>query len=345
MTDKQYDTPNQAEPGQPPGAQEAPKSPHNPKVWIGFSALLAVLLIVMIATNEGSGTASEGEAAATVNGVAISQEEFLHEVVNQGGAGLLDQMIANELVRQEAESAGVEVTDADVDAELQRIKDSYPSEEQFDMVLAQNNLTIEQLREQLRPNVLITKVLEPEFDITDEQMQQYFDENQGAFGTEEQVRASHILVASQEEAETVMQELEGGADFAELAQQYSTDGSASNGGDLNFFGRGQMVPEFEEAAFALEVGEVSDIVQSQFGFHIIKVTDRTEADTPAYEDVKDDIYATLLSQQVGQRAGTWVQELRDGADIDNKLAPAADEAAEGEAAEGGAAEGATEEAH
>ena len=165
--------------------------------------------------------------------------------------------------------------------------------------------------------------------VTPTEVQSYYNGNITQYQTPEQVRASHILLntagkdeaAVRKQAEDILQQVKAGADFAELAKKYSEDeGSKPNGGDLDYFSRGRMVPEFEAAAFALEVGQVSDIVKSQFGFHIIKVTDKKPAVTRSLDEVRPQIEEQLKRQRADQQIATRATELAAGisntADLD-----------------------------
>jgi peptidyl-prolyl cis-trans isomerase D len=165
--------------------------------------------------------------------------------------------------------------------------------------------------------------------VTPTEVQSYYNGNIAQYQTPEQVRASHILLniagkdeaAVRKQAEDILQQVKAGADFAELAKKYSEDeGSKPNGGDLDYFSRGRMVPEFEAAAFALEVGQVSDIVKSQFGFHIIKVVDKKPAVTRSLDEVRPQIEEQLKRQRADQQIATRATELAAGisntADLD-----------------------------
>lgn len=134
--------------------------------------------------------------------------------------------------------------------------------------------------------------------ITEEQVRARYDQEVAAMDPAEEVNARHILVESEEEATALIEQLDGGADFAELATENSTDGSAANGGDLGYFQQGQMVPPFEEAAFALEPGAyTAEPVQSQFGWHVIKVEDRRDAEPPAFEQVATQVRQVVLRER------------------------------------------------
>ena len=150
------------------------------------------------------------------------------------------------------------------------------------------------------------------------EVQQYYDANLSQYSSPGQIRASHILlrIGGEDEAEVqirateLVAEARGGADFAELARQHSTDeGTAANGGDLGLFGRGRMVPEFEAAAFALEVGELSEPVRSPFGFHVIKVTEKQTENTQALDEVRESIENTLKQERASDRARAVAQAI------------------------------------
>jgi len=163
---------------------------------------------------------------------------------------------------------------------------------------------------------------------SDAEIRAFYDKNPDKFKQDESVRASHILFRVDEnadaatkkkvmeQAQAVLKEARGGADFAELAKKHSADGSAQQGGDLNYFTHGQMVPPFDQAAFALKPGEISDIVTTQFGYHIIKVTDRKPATAVPFDQVSGRIKDFLAEQQKQQKAEAFIQSLKQKAKIE-----------------------------
>jgi peptidyl-prolyl cis-trans isomerase C len=149
--------------------------------------------------------------------------------------------------------------------------------------------------------------------VTDEAVRARYDEEIAGAPVSNEVRASHILVKTEEEAADIIKRLDEGASFAELAKDKSSDGSAQNGGDLGFFGPGRMVPEFEKAAFALEVGaHTAEPVQSQFGYHVIKVTDKRPQQPPAFEQVQSQVRSLLLREKYFSEIG----DLRKAATVE-----------------------------
>ena len=153
-------------------------------------------------------------------------------------------------------------------------------------------------------------------EVSDAEIEEYYNNNKAGFTVEEQVQASHILVEDEATAKEILDKLNSGSDYAELAKEYSIDGSASQGGNLGFFPRGRMVKPFEEAAFALEVGEISGIVKTDFGYHIIMVTDRQEAGTISLEESRDNIRDTLLHQKQMETLRNYLIELRENAVVE-----------------------------
>lgn len=165
-----------------------------------------------------------------------------------------------------------------------------------------------------------------------------YDEKVKSLPAQEEIRASHILVKTQDEAKKVAEELKGGGDFAELAKKHSQDRGGAAGGDLGYFTRGQMVKEFEDAAFSMEKGKLSDPIETQFGWHILKVEDKRHRQPPSFDDVKDQITTSLVQ---GKLRGS-VQELRNKAQVEF-IDPAIKKAIEAEQAAPAAAPAPAEE--
>lgn len=287
------------------------------RFWVFASVILFAALIFAIVNPPLS---NADEDVAIVNGVKISKDKLYDLLVENAGEGGLENLITLELIDQEAKKAGVEITPEVVDAEIELIKTSFPSEEQFNNMLAQYGMTLEDLKKDLIPQIQIKKILAPDIEVTDEQIKTFYDENKQMFVTPEQVKVSHILLSSKEEAETVLTDLENGQDFAAVAKEKSLDeASKAQGGDLDFIVQGTRSQAFEEAAFALGIGEMSGVVQSDQGYHIIKVTDRKEKIEPTLEEKKEEIRQQLLSQEVSKLSPGWLEEVRAKSDIENLL--------------------------
>lgn len=305
---------------QPSQAEAAPSGGggNGSKGWMIASLVLAAALIVVLIVPpfaKGSGN----EAVANVNGVSITKDRLYDALVEAGGTQTLDGIIREELIDQEMNKKSLTVTDEEVTAEVAALKASYPSEDQFNMALMQAGMTEEDLSRQMRDQVKLKKLLADKVKVTDEEVKEIFEQNKESFATPEQVRASHILVETKEEADKIYKELQEGADFAAIAKEKNQDATKDTGGDLDFFGRGEMDPAFEEAAFKLKKGEISQPVKSSFGYHIIKVTDRKEATNPTFEEKKEEIRGQMVNQKVYQESPAYIQELKDKAKITNTL--------------------------
>ena len=282
------------------------------------------------------------EVVARVNGEAIAKTEFEKAIRNVEGRagqpvpadqrdrvyrGVLDQLIAYRLLMQETKSRKIDVPEAEVDARFEQIRKQFPSEEVFKQTLAQQNVTVEQLREDAKSDMRVAKMLETEVNtsvaVQPQEVDTFYKQNPDKFKQGERVRASHILIRTAENADAktkqdarakatdVLKQVKGGKDFGELAKNYSQDpGSAVNGGDLGYFMQGQMVGPFEQAAFALKPGEISEVVETPFGYHIIKVADKQAARTVPLDEVKPQIEQFLQNQQRQQKTDAFVNSLK-----------------------------------
>jgi peptidyl-prolyl cis-trans isomerase C len=239
--------------------------------------------------------------------------------------GTLDRLITYTLLSQEAKARKVVATDTEVEERLKQMQQQVPNEEAFKKALAERNMTIDRLRSDTRNDLVISKMMDAEVSTTpgasDAEAKDFYEKNPDKFKQPEQVRASHILIRVDENADAaakqkalariqaLLKRAKAGEDFAALAKQNSQDGSAAQGGDLNYFGRGQMVPAFDEAAFKLKPGEISDVVTTQFGYHIIKVTDHKDASTVPLEQVSDRVKQFLSGQKKQEKADQFITGL------------------------------------
>lgn len=286
-----------------------------------------VLLLVMAAIAVGCASESTPSAttaptagpvdglAALVNGAPIAFEEYQRQVVQveaffeqegldaeseegrerleQARRQVLEQMIDQELIRQAAEEMGISISDEELDSSIADIIAQSGGEEEFNQSLQATGTTYDDFKQMLLDQLLSEAV--------------YASVTESINSVAEQVHARHILLPTRERAEEVLARLQSGEDFAYLAREYSEDiSSRETGGDMGFFPRGVMPPEVEDVAFSLEVGEVSQIVQSQFGFHVLQVLEREE------REIAVEVFENLRQQTFMQ----WLQEQRESATIE-----------------------------
>lgn len=261
-----------------------------------------------------------GNVVASVNGEKITKDELYQLLLKQAGQQGLNLLIAQRIVDLEAKKQKITISDAEIKEALEEYYDHYGGEETFTQIIEMSGTSLAEVKKNLVSTMKIKKLLEPRIKVTEEEMKAFFEENKEDFAQEEQVKARHILVATEKEAQEIKDKLAKGEDFAALAKEYSTDDSTkNNGGQLGFFNRGDMVPEFEKAAFALAVGEISAPVKTEYGYHLIKVEEKKEAAAPNYEKSKADIKEYLFNQKLQQEYNPWLQEVSTDYEIKNFL--------------------------
>jgi peptidyl-prolyl cis-trans isomerase C len=303
-----------------------------------LASLSALLLVITACSQEKAGKGltpepaeSQDPPAMSINGKIFSKADLdMHQRLmaffmdqtgmkppSDQGDYLRKQAAASllqiELMVEAAEQDKLSVTPAEVDADLNEAAQRVGSREKLDAALQAVSLPQDYFRKQLERNLLVNKYLQKIRDaqpeVTEEEMQKFYKENEDKFENPERVRASHILIkveqnakpeeraAARKKAQDVLKRLKAGEDFAAVAKEVSDCPSAQQGGDLGFFSRGQMVPPFEQAAFSLQPGKLSDIVETQFGYHIIKVAEHQKAAKVPYEEAKERIRSYLKQQQ------------------------------------------------
>ncbi|MEQ8247152.1 MAG: peptidylprolyl isomerase [Alphaproteobacteria bacterium] len=244
-----------------------------------LSGALAVTVIFGLGSFAVAQESPQDPVRATVAGEEIRQSDVdafiaqLPEQVQSAPREQIDPLVVNELVNTRLVVALARSAGTEQDAEYKR------------------QAEIAVLR--ILQNVYLSRQIES--GLTEDRLKKLYDEFVADNPPTEQIRASHILVETKEAAQAIATEVRGGADFAEVARRESTGPSASAGGDLGYFEEGQMVPTFSEVAFALEVDEVSEPVQTQFGWHVIKLTDRRQAPPPALDEVRDELTQQLTN--------------------------------------------------
>ncbi len=310
------------------------------------SVLVGVAILVLVGCDAAEPVAnvdSQAKKIVTFEGGAVTQGE-LDEFAAQSGLDssmskddpqyqaamqqIMPQLVDIEIAKAYAQEHNITVSDKEVDQEITKIKEQVgeqarssgqdlSDQEAYEQALKQNNITEDQLREDIRENLPVQKVQERvagNAEPSDEEIQNFYEKNKEAqFTTPEQRCVRHILFNKDQEqkAEEVKQQLEDGGDFAKLAREDSQDpGSAAKGGDLGCLGKGETVPEFEEAAFGAEQDEIVGPIQTEFGYHILQVTDIKPEQTRPLREVEAQIRSQLTTEKQTEEFSKWVQEQR-----------------------------------
>jgi parvulin-like peptidyl-prolyl isomerase len=319
------------------------------RVWFVF-LFLGVALLVALGCEPAEPEAnveSGAKKVATFEGGEVTQGE-LEEFAQQSGFGelsedspqyeqavqqIMPQLVGIEIAKAYAQEQGITVSDAEVDRELEKIKEQVgeqarasgqdlSNQEAYEQALKQNNITEEQLREDIRENLPIQEVqkrVAGDAQPSEEEVQKFYDENKAAQFTNPAQRCMrHILFNKdqKEKAEEVEKQLQNGGDFAKLAKEKSQDpGSAEQGGDLGCLGKGETVPEFEKAAFAAKQGEIVGPVETEFGYHIIEVTEVRAEETRTLAEVEPQIREQLAAAQRDEEFQAWIEEQQKKRDV------------------------------
>ena len=295
---------------------------------------------------------SPNDTMARVNGVPITrleldravkvmlaqnqvQEPLPPETMKQAEDAALDQLISAELLYQQASKLEVKDLDKQIAEKVAQNKAKFSSEAEFEKALKGVEMTPRDMEDFTRKDILISNFIEKRFSakaaITEAEARKFYDENLDQyFRKPESARASHILIGADETASpevrnkakekalAILKRVKAGEDFAALAKSESTCPSSAQGGDLGPFTKGQMVPPFESAAFALKPGEVSDVVETQFGYHIIKLTEKQDASTESFDSVKGKITEFLKRDKVQKELTAYLEELRKTGKIEKQ---------------------------
>jgi peptidyl-prolyl cis-trans isomerase C len=310
--------------------------------------MLALLMLMAWAVRSQPAGGSGADVAAKVNGVPITTLELnrsfqaqvqvpyamvqedprAKEVLRQ----ILDNLIDRELLLQQAKSLKMAVPAQQVDTQMQQLLKRFPSQEAFEQALTAQNLSLDAVKKDVERQMLRQQLVKKEIldkvTVSAGDVQTFYDKNKDKYVEEEQVRARHILIKVPPEAspaddtklkgkaDDALKRAKQGEDFAVLATELSDDSSKGNGGDLGFFPRGRMVAPFEEVAFALQPGQMSEVVRTQFGYHIIKVEEHKTGRALPFDEAKPQVKEDLTQQQTYERYQQYMAGLRGKAKVE-----------------------------
>jgi len=248
---------------------------------------------------------------------------------------VLDGLIDNELLYQKAVKTEPPVSDADVDAEFQKMKEGFSSPETFFAALKKNGVSETDFKEQLRRTLLVTRFVDTrvaaDVKVPDEEVRRYYDQNPDEVRRKEGVKVAQILVrvssdaapqaraAAREKVEAILKELKGGGEFSDLARKYSDGREAASGGEVGWIVRGGGPPAIESAAFALQVGQTSDVVESRVGFHILKVVATRPEGAIPFDEAKDGLRSKLEAKGRADTIRAYVDTLKEQARVERSL--------------------------
>ncbi len=319
-----------------------------------FWSLVAALAFVSIALLASAleKQPSEGKVAV-VNGSVITQEDFDKEMnhvrqrllsmgkpltdaqIPEIKKEVLENLINRELLYRESQRKAIKVDEAAINEQVTTLKRRFPDEDEFKTALIKANLSEAGLKARIKRGVAIQQFIDTyiakKATVSDQEIKALYESRPGSFKQPEQVRASHILIkvdpkadesqraVARKKTEKIQQKLQQGEDFAALAKEFSQGPSSVKGGDLGYFGRDQMVKPFEKAAFGLMPGDVSDIVETRFGYHLIKVIERRPETTIAFEDIKNRLGRYLMQEKVRREVSLYVQKLKEKVKVERFL--------------------------
>lgn len=313
--------------------------------------LLTIIFWIMLFTVFQAQAAENSDGSgnvAVVNGTVISQEQFdrnmipVQEYIEASGNSLsaadlakvkktvLEEIIRNELLYQECLKNNVEIDDDEVNKKYESTKSQFSSDAEFQQRLKELKNSEELYKSQIKRVLAIQRLINQKFKptVTDQEIRKYYDDNPDQFKQKSQVRASHILIsvdssatkaqrdAARKEIEALLARIKGGEDFAAVAKEKSQCPSSANGGDLGFFSRGETVKPFEDAAFSMKLGEISNIVETQFGYHLIKLTDKRDEKTIGFDEARQEISKVIKKEKIADSYNEFYTDVRDKAEVD-----------------------------
>ena len=317
-----------------------------------FLLILMVSLIILWATVCASADKEEpGEVkVAMVNGTTITQDAFnreiarlMQQIASSGGSlddsqipslknQAMNNIIGTELLYQESLKKGIKVGAEEIEKIFEETKEEYQDKTEWDNLLKEMNISESGVRTQIERGLAVQQFINRDFvqkvSIPDEEAKAYYDSYPERFSQQAQVRASHILISvsadddeskkkeAWDKIQNIKERLNSGEDFEALAKEFSQCPSSENGGDLGYFSKSQMVEPFSNAAFAMEIGEVSDVVKTQFGYHIIKLTDKMAETRYDFESVKENLKQLLMQYEVNEMLNAYISGLREKAEVE-----------------------------
>lgn len=290
-------------------------------VFAYLAGVVTVLLIWFIVSTSVKGEDIPDGVVALVDGKGITTKELYDEMVELYGEFALENLAVDRFVELEVKEKKIKVSDEEIASELETVKSNYQSDEDFESALKETGQTLDELKKDIEAYVKLKKLLAELIDTSDEALKKEFETNKDMYNQKEQVNVEHILVEDEKLAKDLYKQIMDGADFKELAKEHSTDYNhdSENGASLGYFGRGEMVEEFEEKVFSMTPGEISEPFKTQYGWHIVKLNDKVEEVEAKFDDVKESVKNNVINSQLDAVFDEWLLEMKDKYKFESKL--------------------------
>jgi peptidyl-prolyl cis-trans isomerase C len=301
---------------------------------------LVVVVALSLSLVSGCGLREKGgekdEVLATVDGATVTLSEFkaaLEKLKSQLPKGdsldpegvktlkmnLLNQLIEKKILMTEAKKLGITVSEAEINAQINKIMGEYPDSETFNSRMKEENVDVDSWKKEIEYQIMLDKLVKAvagsDITVTPEEIQKYYNDHLDQYNSPTRVRALQIMLETREQAQTILNEIKKGADFSELAKTYSISPDSEKGGDLGYFSEEEMPPSFA-IVFKMKPGELSDVVESEYGFHIFKVIDRREAKMLSLDEARPEIEEKLKRAKSEEKYGAWFEQIRKGKKIE-----------------------------
>jgi len=300
------------------------------------NVLLPVIFSVCIIFSLSAGcglkdkVSEEDEVLATVDGSVVTLSEYkagLEKLKTQLPKGdtldpegvqtlkmnLLNQLIEKKLLITEANKLGITVSDTEINEQINKIVGEYPDSDTFNSRMKEENIDIVSWKKEIEYQIMLDKLVKTvagsDITVTPDEVKKFYDDHLDLYNSPTRVRALQIMLETKEQAQTILDEIKGGTDFSELAKTYSISPDSEKGGDLGFFSENEMPPSFS-VVFTMKPGDLSDVVESEYGFHLFKVIDRREAKMLTLEEARPEIEEKLKRIKSEEKYGEWFDQIR-----------------------------------
>jgi peptidyl-prolyl cis-trans isomerase C len=296
--------------------------------------LLVVFPIILFSLVVGCGlrdkVGEKDEVLATVDGSAVMLSEYksaLDKLTSQLPKGdsldpegtktlkmnLLNQLIEKKLLMAEAAKLRITVSEAEINEQINKIVGEYPDTDTFNSRMKEENIDVASWKKEIEYQITLDKLVKAvagsDITVTPAETKKYYDDHLDLYNSPTRVRALQIMLETKEQAQTILDEIKGGADFSELAKTYSISPDSEKGGDLGFFSEDEM-PPFFSIVFKMKPGELSDVVESEYGFHLFKIVERREAKMLSFEEARPEIEEKLKRLKSEEKYGAWFDQIR-----------------------------------